>query len=356
MAIRLYEFLIGLVTDPARREQFDSARGSLLDQAKLLAEQRQALESEDPERIWQELKEELCAGSIVPAEPDVHRERGSLIVVGTGLQLGAHVTREAEARIKHADKVLHGVGDPGQEAWIRELNPTAESLDRFYELGAVRRSIYMAMTEEVLSWVRRGLNVCAVFYGHPSIFVFASGESIRRARLEGFEARMLPAVSAEDCLFADLVLDSSRGWQSYEATRFLLYQPPFDASTPLILWQAGATGNIFCSDAANVAGLGTLASYLQRFYPADHEVIVYEAAQYPVVQPVVETARLRHLAAAPVTLLTTLYVPPVRAPRCDSEMLSALGLSSSDARLAGLLVEEAGASSLTSSPSGSGAR
>jgi precorrin-2 methylase len=55
--------------------------------------------------------------------------------------------------------------------------------------------------------VREGLNVCAAFYGHPGVFVYASHQSIRLARAEGFEAQMLPGISAEDCVFADLGID-----------------------------------------------------------------------------------------------------------------------------------------------------
>ena len=55
-----------------------------------------------------------------------------------------------------------------------------------------------------------------------SVFVQPSHESIAIARLEGFSARMLPGISAEDCLFADIGLDPGKdGCQSFEATDFL---------------------------------------------------------------------------------------------------------------------------------------
>jgi Tetrapyrrole (Corrin/Porphyrin) Methylases len=336
----LYEFFVDLATDVVLRARFGSARADALNRSDLSAHQKQVLRSQDPELIWRELERELEAQSANPATPARRKGRGSLTIVGTGIQLGSHMTREAQARIEQADKVLHSVGDPGQERWINELNPTAESLDRFYELGAIRRTVYIAMVDEILTWVRRGLNVCVVFYGHPGILVLASRESMRLARLEGFEAKMLPAISALDCLLADLAIDIQCGWQSYEATRFLLYQSRFDVSTPLILWQIGATGDLCCAGAANLHGLRALSSYLQRFYPPEHELTVYEAPQYPGLEPVVVVTPLQDLPSAPVTLLSTLYVPALTSHQLDGDMLAALGLSRSQAKHAGLLAED----------------
>ena len=63
------------------------------------------------------------------------------------------------------------------------------------------------MAEAILEPVRAGKRVCAAFYGHPGVFVLPSHDAISRARAEGFEATMLPGVSAEDCLVADLGVD-----------------------------------------------------------------------------------------------------------------------------------------------------
>ena len=62
----------------------------------------------------------------------------------------------------------------------------------------------------MLQEVRLGKVVVGVFYGHPGIFVAPSHRAISIARAEGYEAKMLPAVSAEDSLYADLGVDPSR--------------------------------------------------------------------------------------------------------------------------------------------------
>src|SRR5206468_2355822 len=125
-------------------------------------------------------------------------------VVGTGIRFGLQTTEEAKDRITRADQVLHLFANPVPIKWIERLNPSAQSLHRFYAPGKPRRETYAEMVQEIMAWVRKGLDVCVVLYGHPGVFVTPSHAAIRQARREGFEATMLPAVSAEDCLFADL--------------------------------------------------------------------------------------------------------------------------------------------------------
>src|SRR6476620_513542 len=130
--------------------------------------------------------------------------------------------------IEQSDKVLYLVNDPVSELWIARMNPNSESLKALYLGGKYRADTYKEMTELTLRYVREGLNVCVVYYGHPGVVVTPSHESIRQARAEGFNARMLPGISAEDCLFADLGIDpGTRGCQSFEATDFLLNRRKF---------------------------------------------------------------------------------------------------------------------------------
>src|SRR5205814_145574 len=145
--------------------------------------------------------------------------RGSLTVVGTGIRAGLHLTPEAREAFVGAEVALYLVADVVAESWVRELNPNARSLHDHYRLGVPRQDIYDRMTETILAEVRSGADVCVAFYGHPGVFVYPSHAAIARARVDGFSARMLPAVSAEDCLFADLGVDpGTTGCQSYEAT------------------------------------------------------------------------------------------------------------------------------------------
>jgi hypothetical protein len=239
------------------------------------------------------------------------------------------VTPEAAAAIERADEVLYLVTQPLTAQWIERTNPRSRSLDGLYGPGKPRRETYAEMVEELLAPVRAGRNVCAAFYGHPGVFVDPGHEAIRRARAEGYRARMLPAVSALDCLVADLGIDpAATGLQSYEATDFVIRPRRPDTSAFLVLWQIGVVGELGYASAPRREYLALLADRLARAYPPGHEVIVYEASPYPLVaDPFVLRLPFEELSDAHVPLLATLVVPPARKPRRDRALAARLGLS-----------------------------
>lgn len=254
---------------------------------------------------------------------------GSLTIVGTGIQAGGQVTVEAQAHMEQADKLLFLVADPATHYWIRKLNPTAETLETFYGEGKNRLVTYEEMIERILSCVREGGRVCVAFYGHPGVFVYPSHESIKRARAEGYAARMLPGISAEDCLFADLGIDPGvSGCQSFEATDFLIHDRTWDPYVSLILWQIAVIGEMgYRTDRlANRLGLEVLVDVLGTPYGLDHDVVVYEASQYAVVEPVMNRVALADLPDARVSGISTLYVPPKAGSRLSQDMVRRLGI------------------------------
>ncbi|GAA6617473.1 SAM-dependent methyltransferase [Scytonema sp. NUACC26] len=253
---------------------------------------------------------------------------GSLTIVGTGIQLVGHLTLAAKAWIEQADKVLFAVADPVTAKWLRSLNETAEALP-YNTNNHRRRQTYQEMVEKILTEVRQGLNVCAVFYGHPGVFADPAHEAMKQAQNEGFRAQMLPGISAEDCLYADLGLDPGRnGCQSFETTDFLIRQRKFDPTSALILWQIAFTGNLgFYKLEKQSQAITVLTEVLRRYYSADHKVIVYEAAVYhPVCKPVIKHIPLATLPETEVTDVSTLYVPPKALAPVDSEMMMRLGM------------------------------
>ena len=259
---------------------------------------------------------------------------GSLVVVGTGISSVAHTTLEARGHMEQADKLLYVVAEPVTETWIQRLNSTAESLEDCYQEGQHRRPAYEAMADRILSWVRKDkTRVCAAFYGHPGVFVLPSHRAIRQAREEGFEARMLPGISAEDCLFADLGFDPAvRGCQTFEATDFLLHKPRFDPASHVVLWQIGVVGDPTYSSEGRYReeGLKVLRDELLRHYPAGHEIIVYAASQFSVAKPLIQKLPLTELGTSAIPTIATLYVPPFGERLSDPEMERRLGLEGSD--------------------------
>ena len=239
-----------------------------------------------------------------------------LTVVGTGIRAGVQLTPEAREAIEDAGELYFLAAEPVAAEVLRRLNPRARTLDRHYRVGEPRRLAYEAMAEEIVAAVRRGGDVCAAFYGHPGVFCTPAHESIRRARAEGFEARMLPGVSAEGCLFADLGLDpAATGCASYEAAAFLSRRPPVDTSALLLLWQVTVLGHADYVQDPDAPALPALVELLLGLYGREHEVVLYEASPYPIAEALVVRTPLRELAYCELPRLATLVVPPASRSR-----------------------------------------
>lgn len=253
--------------------------------------------------------------------------KGSLTVVGTGIMLMGQTTLESEAAIKAASKLFYLVTDPVTRSWLEELNPTGEDLWRFYEVGKQRIETYEQIVDHIVDAVRSGESVCVAFYGHPGVFVHPGHEAIRICRSEGYPAAMLPGVSADACLYADLNLDPAHaGLQSIEATDFLISKRTLDENVTLILWQISVIGIATYERANSRLGLETLSARLAERYGPDHEVVIYEAARYPVCPHVAHRTTIRDLPDAPISGISTLVVPPKGIADVDVQMVEALQL------------------------------
>ncbi|HLJ85945.1 MAG TPA: SAM-dependent methyltransferase [Candidatus Angelobacter sp.] len=255
-----------------------------------------------------------------------------LIVIGTGIRTIGQMTMESIAWIKRANKVLYIISDPVAEELIKTFNPEgAESLHPHYGEGKPRIQSYNEMIEKTLAYIREGKVVCFAAYGHPGVFAYPTHESVRRARAEGFKARMLPGVSAEDCLFADLNIDPAMaGCQTYEATDFLLNGRIFDPSSHVILWQIGVLGDLtFKPNGYDIKGMPELLQKLYSQYPPHHPVVIYEAALYPGVEPLIRQVPLFMLPNAGISPISTLYIPPAVPARTNWSLIQHLGIYSS---------------------------
>ena len=249
------------------------------------------------------------------------------IVVGTGIRIIGQLTLETIGWIKAMDKVLFLTADPVAEQLIQSLNPSgAESLMRLYGENKPRMETYQQIVEYVLKNLRDGHRVCMAVYGHPGVLAMPPHEAIRLARAEGFKAKMLPAVSAEDCLFADLGVDQVGGCASFEATEFLINSRVVDPASHLILWQVGGLGDAtYKAYHYEIRGLTQLARKLMGYFGPQHPVTLYEAPMFPGVEPMIHSGPLHLLAQASPSPNSTLYVPPVTQPQPDFATRHELG-------------------------------
>jgi uncharacterized protein YabN with tetrapyrrole methylase and pyrophosphatase domain len=185
------------------------------------------------------------------------------------------------------------------------------------------------MKQNIVDETMSGKNVVAAFYGHPGVFVNASHEAIRELREKGYSARMLPGISAEDCLIADLGLDPAHyGCQSYEATKFLFRNYSIDPYMLQIIWQVGVIAEFSdVSDKTEHPGMAVLRDALLEYYPEDHEVIMYEAAILPLATPRIDKVPLKDLTSAPPNVMSTLVVPSLGLQDFDRETMAKFGLT-----------------------------
>ncbi len=261
-----------------------------------------------------------------------------LVVVGTGIQTAAQISPAAAAEVSRAEALLFLTNDVASAAWLMAANPSAQSLHRFYAPGKLRSDTYEEIVEHVLSHVRAGKRVCFAVYGHPGVFSYATHESIRRARADGYEARMLPAISAEDCLFADLGIDpGDDGCQSYDATDFLVHNRRVDVTGGLVLWQVGVVGGFGHRSDVNRSAVEALSDALAGWYGAAHEALLYEAGPHPVIVPAIRKIAVGALRSAELAAMSTLYVPPLHPPEVDWEVVRRLGLEREVAEAVGAM-------------------
>ncbi|WP_454831262.1 SAM-dependent methyltransferase [Pseudoxanthomonas wuyuanensis] len=251
---------------------------------------------------------------------------GRLSCVGLGMVLGAQLGPRARSHIEQADVVFAAVSDPLVELWVQGMNRDVRSLQPFYAEGKPRSETYRQMVEAMMVEVRAGRRVCGTFYGHPGVFALVPHRAIAQARAEGFDAVMEPAVSAEDCLYADLGIDpGTYGCQHYEASQFMFYQRRIDSSAYLILWQVGVAGDrTLARFSTGAVHRQVLLDLLMPDYPLTHEVIAYEAATLPISQPRMERMPLSALPDALLRMETTLVIPPARPMRRNQDVLDRL--------------------------------
>lgn len=252
--------------------------------------------------------------------------QASLVVVGVGIKFISHLSVEAKTYISQSDRVLYLVNDPLMKDWIHEINSNSESLDCLYTQHELRMDSYNAISNYILETLQKYKHVCVVMYGHPTVFAQPALDAVKQAKKEGILAMVLPAISAEDCLFADLLIDpGSVGCQSFEATDFLIHKRQFDTRSHLVLWQVGVISALtHVKNQNDKNGVIVLAHYLKQFYLSQHRVTVYEASQYPSIQPRIDEVILEQLPEVKLSRITTLYLPPLSKAMCDEAMLNAL--------------------------------
>jgi hypothetical protein len=264
-------------------------------------------------------------------DTDASFRPGELIVIGSGIETVGFALGDRQL-IESADKVLFCVADPATIVWIKQIRPDALDLYVLYGEDKLRYTTYMQMTEAQLYWVRQGLKVVVVFYGHPGIFVLSTHRAIKIARREGHKAVMRASVSALDTLCADLGVDPAHpGLQTHEATDALIRQRKPDPSLHVVLWQVGVIGELGYRRQGYLNNhFSYFIGWLQSIYGEDYEIVHYVGSRYPTIPPLIENYKLSELHdpenQKKIAGLSTFYIPPRDVTQSDPEILRYLGL------------------------------
>lgn len=249
------------------------------------------------------------------------------------MRMAGQMTPLARSYIEKADIVIGVVSHGFARQFLKEISREYLCLlDHYGDCdveGKNRRDTYRRMTDTILAEVRAGKAVCAAFYGHPGVFACVSHLAIADARAEGFSAEMLPGISSEDCLVADLGIDPARtGMQSMETTQFMICERKIDPTSVLVLWQPFLAGELTLKRFDTTATrLQILVDKLARDYPLDHEVILYEAATNPLEKTRMDKILLGDLPTASLCGATTLVIPaafPLKWDQAVMDQLNAL--------------------------------
>ena len=282
---------------------------------------------------WLALAAEIAAeaGRISDEPGPPPESTGELIVIGSGIETAGFSVAD-ERVIEAADRVFYCVADPATAVWLKERRPDAYDLYVLYDDAKLRHVTYMQMTEAMLHFVRRGMRVVAIFYGHPGVFVLSTHRAIAIARREGHRAVMRAGVSALDTMCADLGFDPSQpGLMTYEATDMIVRRRRPDPALHVVLWQVGLIGELgYRRQGFLNSGFSLLLDHLEAVYGRDQVVTNYVGSRYPGIDPMIARHTIAELrepsVQASVTGLSTFYLPPVQAPVADQAVLRELGL------------------------------
>ncbi|MRX28600.1 SAM-dependent methyltransferase [Kangiella sp. HZ709] len=259
-------------------------------------------------------------------------KNGSLTCVGTGITLAGQITKLSESYLQAADKVYGILPDFMSEDWLKSVNPNYKSLQYLYAEGKSRRQTYREMAAEVVNEVKQGAKVVLALYGHPGIFACVGHFAIQDLKSEGYPARMLPGVSADACLYADLGIDpGTYGCQNYETSQFLFGGIQPNVGAHLILWQISLAGeHTLKTFKTSKENLQATVRILNKYYPLEHEVIIYEAPFLPIQEARIEKFPLERLPEIELNSISTMVIPPLTELKLDQTALDEFGLNITD--------------------------
>lgn len=241
-----------------------------------------------------------------------------LALVGTGIKTISHLTEEAKGYIVSCDKVLYLVNEPLLESYIKKISKKSQSLDLIYFQSQSRENAYRKIANKILTEIEDVNSLCVVMYGHPCVFATPGLLALSEFKNnDNVEIVVCSAISAQDCLYADLRFDPGDGGvQTFDATEYLLYDKLIDTSSHLVIYQIGMIGNLgLPTNSVNMEAIDFVKNKLIGLYHKNKKAIIYESALYPSTKPKILEFNLNNLNKQDLTTISTLYIPPIKVQR-----------------------------------------
>ena len=237
-----------------------------------------------------------------------------IFVVGLGIVHVDQLTRETERYMALSNEILYVERGAGVHKFLESKCGKVTDLTRLYVEGGDRLRTYREMAAAVVSAALDRPPVTFALYGHPLIFSYPPFLVREMARYLGLTVKLLPGISAMDCMFADLAIDPSMsGIQIYEATDILIRKRPLQNDVPALIWQIGSLEtSLYSEHASGPERFSRFKKHMFQFYPEKHVVYAVSSATHPLLRPQIyefsiekidDYAQLLHAGF-------TLYVPP----------------------------------------------
>ncbi len=253
-------------------------------------------------------------------------EAFDIYIVGLGIVNVRQITREVDEALRRSREILFVAQEFGLVEYLNQLCPNVTDLHNIaYCESDNRMNAYNMMTAKVIEAALDHPPVTFAMYGHPLVFAWPPFQILKVAPLFGLRVKILPGISAMDCLFVDLKLDPARGLQIYEATDVLIRQRPLHPDVPCLIWQIGTVETqLYSTGNSKPERFLRMKNYLLQYYPPEHKVVAVYSSSFPLIPSLLTEFAIRDFEAHSQEIHpgATLYIPPVGPrPIADHELL-----------------------------------
>lgn len=246
-------------------------------------------------------------------------------IVGLGISIVQHMTREVEDAIRRSRAVYYVAGGPAVHEFLESLCPRVVNLHVEYKEDGDRLKTYDRMSSIIVDAALDHPPVTFAVYGHPLIYAYPPQQVLLAAKFCGLRAKVLPGISALDTIFVDLALDPSiQGLQMYEATELMIRGRPLQPDVPCLLWQIGSVEtNLYSTATSKPERFRRLKEYLLQFYPLEHIVTTVYSSSHSHMSSLLESFPLGEIEqkAPGLHQSLTLYIPPIGVRSVADEVM-----------------------------------